>query len=310
MGLLKRVPSLLAAGMLALGSLNAMADEPALNVVASFSIIEDLARQVGGERIALTSIVGANDDAHVYEPTPADVRQVAQADVVLINGLMFEGFLTRLIEASGTEASVVTVSEHAVHLEDPMGGHYHFYGDRAVFHEAPYDPHAWQSVPNARAYVVRIADAFCEADPEGCDAYRTNQQRYEQDLEALDQEIHERIARIPESRRTVVVAHHAFRYFEEAYGVRFLAPQGVSTESEATAAHVAKLIDAIEQQSAVAVFAENISNPRLVEQIAQEAGLSLSGTLYSDALSREDGPAASYLDMMRHNVDTLVTALQ
>ncbi|WP_422102506.1 zinc ABC transporter substrate-binding protein AztC [Vreelandella sp.] len=310
MGLLKRVPSLLAAGMMALGNLNAMADEPALNVVASFSIIEDLARQVGGERIALTSIVGANDDAHVYEPTPADVRQMAQADVVLINGLMFEGFLTRLIEASGTEASVVTVSEHAVHLEDPMGGHYHFYGDRAVFHEAPYDPHAWQSVPNAKAYVARIAEAFCEADPQGCQEYRANQQRYEQTLETLEHEIQERINTIPESRRTAVVAHHAFRYFEEAYGITFLAPQGVSTESEATAAHVAQLIDAIGQQNAVAVFAENISNPRLVEQIANEAGIALSGTLYSDALSGTDGPAATYLEMMRHNVNTLVTALQ
>ncbi|WP_083005191.1 zinc ABC transporter substrate-binding protein AztC [Halomonas sp. GT] len=308
--LLKYSSHFLGACSLFFASFTSFADERALKIVASFSIIEDLARQVGGERITLTSIVGANDDAHVYEPTPADVRHVAQADVVLINGLMFEGFLTRLIDASGTKASVVTVSEHSVHLEDPQGGHYHFYGDRAVFHEAPYDPHAWQSVPNAKAYVARIAEAFCEADPKGCQEYRANQQRYEQALETLEHEIQERISTIPESRRTAVVAHHAFRYFEEAYGINFLAPQGVSTESEATAAHVAQLIDAIEKQNAVAVFAENISNPRLVEQIADEAGIALSGTLYSDALSGADGPAATYLDMMRHNVNTLVTALQ
>lgn len=287
----------------------ASSDTSGLNVVASFSIIEDFARQVGGERIELTSIVGPNSDAHVYEPTPADVRAVAQADVILINGLMFEGFLTRLIEASGSDAEIITLTDNADILPDPQGGHYHYYGDRAIFHEAPNDPHAWQSVNNAHVYVSNIAQAFCAADADGCVEYEANQQRYIATLKALEKDIRNTIATIPNERRTAVVAHHAFRYFENDYGITFLAPQGISTESEATAANVAGLIDAIQEQQVAAVFAENISNPRLVEQIATEAGLPLGGTLYSDALSAADGPAASYETMMRHNVETLAAAL-
>lgn len=306
MPLFKRLAPVLLLGLMP-GA--ASSDTSGLNVVASFSIIEDLARQVGGERIELTSIVGPNSDAHMYEPTPADVRAVAQADVILINGLMFEGFLTRLIEASGSDAEIITLTDNADILPDPQGGHYHYYGDRAVFHEAPNDPHAWQSVSNAHVYVSNIMQAFCAADADGCAEYEANHQRYDATLKALEKDIRNTIATIPKERRTAVVAHHAFRYFENDYGITFLAPQGISTESEATAANVAGLIDAIQEQQVAAVFAENISNPRLVEQIATEAGLPMGGTLYSDALSAADGPAASYETMMRHNVETLAAAL-
>ncbi len=287
----------------------AWAQQASLNVVATFSILGDFAQEVGGDRIALTTLVGADGDAHVYEPRPADAVALARADVVLQNGLLFEGFLTRLVQASGTSAEVVEVAQGADILDDPQGGHYHYYGDRTVFHAAPYDPHAWQSVANAKVYVENIAQAFCAVDAQGCATYTANAQAYIDELAALEDEIRAQIATIPEDRRVVVVAHDAFRYFERDYGITFLSPQGVSTDSEASAADVASLIREIREQNASAVFAENISDSRLVEQIAHEAGLELGGTLYSDALSGPDGPAPTYLEMIRHNLSTISAAL-
>ncbi len=290
-------------------TLPAQAQTDRLSVVATFSIIGDFAQTVGGDRVEVRTLVGPNGDAHVYEPRPADAIAIARADVVLVNGLMFEGFLSRLIEASGTTAPVVELTEGAEILRDPEGGHYHYYGDRAVFHEAPYDAHAWQSVANAKVYVQNIARAFCEADAEGCQTYEENAQVYLEELTALESDVRQAVDAIPEDRRVAVVAHNAFRYFERDYGVTFLAPQGVSTESEASAADVASLIREIRERRAAAVFAENIADARLVEQIASEAGLSLGGTLYSDALSQPDGPAPTYLELMRHNVATITAAL-
>jgi zinc/manganese transport system substrate-binding protein len=290
-------------------SLPAGAEPDRLSVVATFSIIGDFARIVGGERIELRTVVGPNSDAHVYEPKPADAIALARADVVLVNGLSFEGFLQRLVEASRTSAAVTVLTEGADILHDPNGGHYHYVNGEAIFHAAPNDPHAWQSVANARVYVENIARAFCAADAESCASYEMNATAYLEMLAALDEEIRRAVAAIPEERRVAVVAHNAFRYFERDYGVSFLAPQGVSTESEASAADVASLIREIREKRASAVFAENIADARLVEQIASEAGLSLGGTLYSDALSQPGGPASAYVEMMRHNVKTLAAAM-
>ena len=287
----------------------AFAQSEPLNVVATFSIIGDFANRVGGDRIALRTLVGPNADSHVYEPSPGDAIALARADLVLVNGLMFEGFLERLIEASGTQAPVVVLTEGATVLEDPEGGHYHYVYGEAIFHAAPFDSHAWQSVANARVYVENIAEAFCAADTQNCPTYEANAAAYMDELNALDGEIRQAIDAILEDRRVVVVAHNAFRYFGAEYGVTFLAPQGVSTESEASAADVAGLIRDIRAQRAAAVFAENITDTRLVAQIASEAGLELAGTLYSDALSEPDGPAPSYVAMMRHNVSTITAAL-
>lgn len=287
----------------------ARAGTEGLSVVATFSIIGDFAKAVGKERIALRTLVGPNGDAHVYEPRPADAIALARADVVLVNGLMFEGFLQRLVEASGTSAAIVELTEGAEILADPQGGHYHYVDGQAIFHAAPYDPHAWQSVAHAKAYVGNIAKAFCAADTEGCPVYVANARAYLGELSKLDGEIRQAVVRIPANRRVAVVAHNAFRYFEHAYGVTFLSPQGISMESEASAADVASLIREIRAKRAAAVFAENIADVRLVEQIASEAGLALGGTLYSDALSEPDGPAPTYLDMMRRNVATLANAL-
>lgn len=280
-----------------------------LNVIASFSLIGDFAQQVGGDRIALRTLVGANGDAHIYEPKPTDAIAMAKADVVLVNGLQFEGFMTRLIKASETKALVIETTTGANILRDPAGGHYHYYSGKAVFHEAPFDPHAWQSVANAKVYVENIANAFCKADQAGCQIYQANAQAYQTQLSQLETEIQQKIATIPAHQRTFVIGHNALRYFEQAYGLHFLSPKSVSTESEASAADVAGTVREIRSQRAVAVFAENIANPRLVEQIAAAAGLKVAGVLYSDALSAADGPAASYLAMMRHNLNTLIAAI-
>lgn len=284
------------------------AAEP-LRVVASFSILGDFAERVGGDRIELRTLVGPDSDAHVYEPRPADAMALARADVVLVNGLSLEGFMDRLIEASQTQAEVAVLTEGADILNDPEGGHYHFVDGEAIFHATPNDPHAWQSIANAKVYVSNVADAFCAADAEGCEIYQANAAAYAAELDLLSEDVEQAIGAVPEDRRIAVVAHNAFRYFEREFGVTFLAPQGVSTESEASAADVASLIREIRDRRAAAVFGENITDTRLVERIAAEAGLELGGTLYSDALSPADGPAATYVEMMRTNSRTLASAL-
>jgi zinc/manganese transport system substrate-binding protein len=301
----------------------ARAAEP-LKVVATFSIIGDFARQVGGDRIELTTLVGPDGDAHVYEPKPQDAAVLSKADVILVNGLNFEGFLHRLVEASGTKAPVAELTKGVEAIEpghEHQGEEAHKDGD-AHDHEAEtaeagheghdhgaFDPHAFQSVSNAVIYVKNIADAFCAVDAGGCDSYRANAATYTATLEALDAEVKQAVAAIPADKRIVITSHDAFGYFEHAYGIEFLAPEGVSTESEASAADVAALIDQVKEDKASAVFVENITNARLIEQIASETGLKVGGSLYSDALSPADGPASTYVDMMRHNIRTIAGAI-
>ncbi|WP_435930558.1 zinc ABC transporter substrate-binding protein AztC [Dryocola sp. BD613] len=279
-----------------------------LKVISSFSIIGDIANNIGQDRIEQRIIVGPNGDAHVYEPSPADAIAMSKADVILVNGLQLEGFISRLIEASETTAPVIETTKGADIIRDPAGGHYHFYDGKAVFHAAPFDPHAWQSVANARIYVKNIAAAFCTADKDSCEFYQNNARAYNDELTMLEKKLISTVNGIPQEKRTVVVSHNAFRYFEKAYGIHFLSPQGVSTESEASAADVAGILKEIKQSRASAVFSENISSPRLVEQIASEAGLRVAGVLYSDALSEPAGPASTYLKMMEHNVNTIAAA--
>ena len=292
-----------------------------LTVVASFSLIGDFARNVGGDRVTIITLVGPDGDAHAYEPKPADAAAVSAADVVLVNGLQFEGFLQRLVEASGTKAPIAELAKGAEVLKASEGGDHHaedeqkhgaeegdHAGEQGHNHGA-FDPHAWQSLHNAEVYVKNIADAFCAADAAGCDTYRANAAAYGEKLEALDAEIRAAVADVPAEKRTIITSHDAFGYFEHEYGIRFLAPEGVSTESEASAADVAALIRQIREDKASAIFVETISNPRLVEQIASETGLTVGGSLYSDALSAADGPAATYIDMMRHNITTIKGAI-
>lgn len=280
-----------------------------VQVVASFSILGDIAKNIGQQNIDVRTVVGPDSDAHVYEPSPSDAIAMAKADLILINGLQFEGFINRLVEASESKAPVIEVTKGADIIQDPAGGHYHFTNGKAVFHAAPFDPHAWQSVSNVKVYVNNITAAFCSVDKSGCAQYQENAKTYSQALDKLDSRIKNAVQRLPADQRTVVVGHNAFRYFERDYGLHFLSPQGISTESEASAADVAGILRDIKQNSARAVFAENISNPRLVEQIADEAGMKISGLLYSDALSGPSGPASTYITMMQHNAATLISAL-
>lgn len=291
--------------LLALAPLAALAEAP-LKVVASFSILGDMAARVGGDRVAMTVLVGPDGDAHVYQPTPADARAVAGADLVLVNGLGFEGWIDRLIAASGYKGPVVAAAAGVDTLaveEDDGHAHAHGHSHGAV------DPHAWQSLPNAALYVKAIANALAEADPQGTPAYFANRDAYLAEIAALEAEVAAAVAALPPDRRVVVTSHDAFGYFERDHGLRFLAPQGVSTEAEASAADVAALIRQIRAERIPAVFVETIADPRLLEQIRRETGASIGGALYSDALSGPDGPAPTYLALMRHNLATLTAAL-
>jgi zinc/manganese transport system substrate-binding protein len=293
-----------------LGALPAAA-EP-LKVVASFSIIGDFAKNVGGDRIALTTLVGPNGDAHVYEPKPADAVVMADADVVLVNGLHFEGFLQRLVEASATKATVVELSKGVETLaaaEEEHEGETHEAEAEEGHEHGAIDPHAFQSIANAEIYVKNIANAFCSADSAGCDIYKGNAEAYTDKLEALETEVKAAVASIPQDKRTVITSHDAFGYFQHEYGLTFLAPEGISTDAEASAADVAKLIEQVRHDKASAIFVENVTNQRLIEQIASETALKIGGTLYSDALSDANGPAGTYIDMMRNNIGAIKGAI-
>ncbi|MFB6447765.1 metal ABC transporter substrate-binding protein [Bradyrhizobium tunisiense] len=264
-----------------------------LNVVASFSILADFVRNVGGNRINLTTLVGADGDVHVYTPAPADAKRVAQAKLVIVNGLGLEGWLPRLVQSSGSKARVVTASAGIVPLK---------LGSAA-------DPHAWQSVPNAKVYVTDIANALSAAAPDDADVFRAQAKAYLERLDTLDREIREAIAKIPPERRKVISTHDAFGYFSAEYGVQFVAPLGVSTETEPSARDIAAIIGQIRAQRIPAVFLENISDDRLIRRIAAETGAKVGGTLISDSLTGEKGPAPTYIDMVRHNIKALTSAL-
>lgn len=312
----KRLKLLSLASLVAVASATAASAEP-LKVVATFSIIGDFARQVGGDRIALTTLVAPGGDAHVYEPKPADAAAMQGAQVVLVNGLHFEGFLERLVKTSATRATVAELSKGVEPLAIAETAHEHGSDEEQHVpetaetdhhHHGDVDPHAFQSVANARIYVDNIANAFCSADPAGCESYKANAAAYSTQLDALDAEVKATIAAIPADRRTIITSHDAFGYFEKAYGLKFLAPEGVSTDAEASAADVAALVKQVREDKASAIFVENVTNSKLIEQIARETGIKLGGTLYSDALS-EGAPASTYVDLVRHNVETIKGAI-
>jgi zinc/manganese transport system substrate-binding protein len=263
------------------------------NVVASFSILGDFVRNVGGDRVVVTTLVGPNGDAHVYTPTPQDAKKVADARLVVVNGLGFEGWLPRLVKSSGGKATVVTATQGIA----PR---------KLDSHE---DPHAWQSVANAKIYIGNIRDALAQADPAGADAYKANADAYLAKLASLDDEVKAAVATIPAVHRKVISTHDAFGYFAAAYGVEFIAPQGVSTDSEPSAKDIAVIITQLKISKIPAVFLENIADPRLMRRIAAETGAKIGGTLYSDSLTPENGDAPTYIDMVRHNIKALTSAL-
>ena len=300
-----------AAGLLAIAPASA---EP-LKTVATFSILGDLVRQVGGDRVTVETLVGPGGDAHVFSPAPADAKKVAEAKLLFENGLGFEGWISRLVAASGSKATAVVASkgvapramaEEDDHDHDSKGhdhGHDHDHGHGGT------DPHAWQSVANAKIYVANIRDALIAADPDGKATYEANAAAYEAKLDTVETEIRAGWAAVPAERRKVITSHDAFGYYAAAYGVEMIAPQGVSTETEASAKDVARIIRQIRAEKIPAVFVETISDPRLAQRIAKETGARVGGALYSDSLSPADGPAATYLDMMRWNLRQLTAAI-
>ena len=264
-----------------------------INVAASLTILADFARNVGGDRVDVVSLVGPNGDAHSYVPSPADAKKLADAKLIILDGLGLEGSTARFMRAAAKDAKVVTASDGITPLR---------LGTQS-------DPHAWQSVANAKTYVANIRDALIAADPADKSMFEANAADYLRRLDALEAEVKAAIASIPPDRRKLVTTHNAFGYFGTAYGVDFIAPHGVSTEAEPSARDVARIIAQIRAQKIPAVFLENVTDPRLLERIAQESGARIGGTLYSDALTDANGPAPTYIDMMRHNVKELVTAL-
>ncbi len=270
-----------------------------VKAVATFSILGDLVRQVGGERVEVTTLVGPNGDAHVYSPTPADGRRLTDARVIFTNGLNFEGWIDRLIKSSGAKAPKVEAARGV----KPLAGDEHGHG-----HGGP-DPHAWQSIGNAKIYAANIRDALIAADPEGKAAYEAQAAAYLARLDEVEAEAKSLAARIPPERRKIITSHDAFRYFEAAYGIDFVSPQGVSTEAEASAKDVGRIIQQIRREKIAAVFVENVSDARLMERIAKETGARIGERVYSDALSEPGGPAGTYIDMMRHNIRAFSAAL-
>lgn len=284
-----------------------------LEVTTSFSILGDLVSQVGGERVKVRTLVGADEDAHAFQPRPSDARNVGAAALVVVNGLGFDDWMVRLARSGGYKGAVVVASagiDTLAMTKDDEHKHGHDHGhEHEKANDKAVDPHAWQDVGNVRRYVANIADALAKADPAGATAYRANAERYDGELQALDAEIRAAFAELPAERRKVVSSHDAFGYFGRAYGIRFLSPVGVSNNAEPTAQGVARLIRQLKAEKVPAVFIENVADPRLIERIRSESGAQIGGTLYSDALSKAGGPAPSYVQMMRTNLDALRQAL-
>ena len=312
------LPALVVAAVVVLAAISAAQAQAAgnsdkLNVVASFSILRDWVAIVGGDRVEVSALVGPGGDAHVYTPPPRDAKFVGAARLIVVNGLGFEGWMDRLVRASATRAPVIVASADVVPLPPPyplphagegrVGGRF---GNAA----GGIDPHAWQSVRNAEIYVANIRDGLMRADPQGRVTYEANAAAYIQELARLDADIRRAVATIPPARRKVITTHDAFGYFAADYGIAFVAAQGVSTETEASARDIARIIRAIREQAIPALFFENAVDPRLIRRIAAETGVRIGGTLFSDALTAPPGPAATYVDMMRHNIREIADALK
>ena len=287
----------------------ASADAAQLKVVASFTVLGDLTQQIGGDDVSVTTLVRADGDTHVYQPTPNDAKALKEADVIIINGLGFEGWMSRLIESSGTKAPVVTASQGiaktltmAEKEEEGHHDHHHHHGST--------DPHAWQSLTNGRVYVKNIAAALQKADPANSKDYAERASKLDAELAALDTWVEKEIASVPAEKRRVITTHDAFGYFADAYQVTFLAPTGFSTEDEPSAKEMKNLVKQVKSGKTRALFLESMGNPNIIKQLAAETGAVVGPALYTDALSTENGPAATYQKMMQYNVTALVKAMQ
>jgi len=307
-------------GVSALLALPAAFAAERVQVVTSFSILADMVENVGGEHVEVTSLVGPDSDAHVYSPRPTDARTLADADLVVFNGLQFEGWMERLVDASDYAGPLVVTSDgidrvaaahddhgHDEHDEHDEHDDHDSHDDHEGHDHGDDDPHGWQDLGLGSVYVANIRDGLIAADPDNAEAYRANAEGYLGEIEATDAEIRALLAEIPVGT-SVITGHDSFGHFAHAYGLRFLSPQGLSTEADPSAADMAALIEVIREQEVRALFHENMTSPALLEQLAEETGLPIAGTLYADALASE-GEASTWLGMMRHNANTLHDAL-
>ncbi|WP_426958770.1 metal ABC transporter solute-binding protein, Zn/Mn family [Muricoccus radiodurans] len=294
--------------------------QAALPIVASFSILGDMVRQVAGDRpLALHVLVGPDADAHEFQPRPSDAERLRGAALLVRNGLGFDAWIDRLTRAAAFRGTVVTATD-GISPRVQEGGHDHAghahgggAGRRrphAVEPSRVPDPHAWGDPRNAVTYARNIAAGLAAADPANAALYARNAEAYAARLTALDAELRAAIATIPEPRRRVVTSHDAFAYFGAAYAIRFLAPQGVSTNAEPSAAEVAALIRHVRAEGITAVFLENMASPTTLERLAREAGVRVRGRLYADALSAPSGPAPTYEALIRHNAGLLLPAMR
>ena len=272
-----------------------------LKIVASFSILGDMVQEVAGKHADVTTMVGPDGDAHTFEPSHADAKKIADADIIFTNGLGLEPWmepLTKSAEYKGSLSVASTGIEARTMVEEEEGSS-----------QTVTDPHAWQDLRNGVVYVRNIIAALSQADPAHASDYKSAGDAYIVDLQALDSDVRKEIASVPPTKRRVITSHDAFGYFGAAYGVEFLAPEGLSTESEASAGDIAKLIDQIRREGIKALFVENVTDPRMIEMIGTETGVKLGGALYSDALSPADGPAPNYISLFKNNVPKLVAAM-
>lgn len=341
-------PSALLAGAAALLTLPAAQADERVQVLASFSVLADMVEQIGGDHVEVTALVGADSDAHVFTPRPTDARALAEADLVVLNGLQFEGWMSRLVAASDYAGPTVVATDgieraldEAAHADEAEhdhddGDHDHDHDDHgheahdhdehgheeasheehgheesghaghAHAHEGM-NPHTWLDLGLGELYVDNIRDGLIAVDPAHEADYRERAADYQARIDALDAEIHALMGELPE-HTAVITGHQSFNHFSRAYGVEFLSPVGLSTEAEPSAARMAELIGVIRNHGVQALFQENMTSPAIIEQLAEETGLPIAGTLYSGALAAE-GEASTWLGMVRHDAWLLHDAL-
>ncbi len=268
-----------------------------ITAVSSINIISDIVKNIGGDKVESFSICGVGVDPHTYHAKPSDPRLISKSNIVFINGFNLEHWIEEMISSAGGDVKKVTVSEGITPITDEKG-----FGDP--------DPHAWFDVKYAKIYAENIAKGLSEADPKNADYYNENLKKYLTELDNLDNWIKDEILKIPEEQRILITSHDAFRYFGKAYGMEVKGLQGISTEAKVRTEDFKNIIDLIKSKKIKSVFVETSVNPKLLEQISQETGVAVGGTLFSDSIGNEGTPEGSYTGAVKFNVNTIVNSLK
>lgn len=276
-------------------TLNSQQSRP--RVVATASMIADMAQTIAGDRLEVACIVPIGSDPHLHDPTPGDARLVSEADLILVNALTFEGWLGKLIANSGTSAVIDTVTRGIT----PIG---------SKNYQNAVDPHAWMDASNGLIYIKNIADALIALDPDNKDVYQYNYQLYREQLIALDNYILEKIRSIPEEKRVLITSHDAFHYYGKRYGLQLESLLGTSTDADIQTEDIIRISKLIKERQIPAVFVESTINPKVLEQVAKDQNIAIGGKLYADSIGDEDSPAPSYEAMLKHNTDVIVAGLK